>query len=1000
MDILKNHDSFKYFDRKKKLELKDTDLVFQAVSWNDKDISLTEDDDDDVSGFEKKEYVIYINGVTKEGNTVAIQVKGFTPYFYVEIPDQWDSNTCEIFFKFIKKKLGKLQYGLCRYKVVKKYKLFPYLAKKTFKFIQLYFTSDCTYKRCKYMFNEPLTVYSINSSPTEYIAYETVINHINRFCHVKGLQTTGWITIEKKYLTDTMDNCQLSYSVDWKRVNLLDLNETAPLTIMSYDLECLPEDKEDFPNPTKPNDIISQMSMVFNKYGMDKKLKIILSVRKSDPIQDAVVISGLSEKELLEKYCEIIQICDPDIVTGYNIWGFDDNYIWKRIELHGVDTTYLTRLPDIPCEFKKQELKSNAYGDNEYLYIFYPGRQTIDLMQVIRKDYKLSSYKLDDVAEKFLGEKKHEMPIRVLFEYLSSNDSSKIKITGEYCIQDSDLVGKLMYKLNYIPNLFEMAKTTCVPLNWLLFRGQQCKVYSLITQKARSKNHVVHVIKSKGGESKFKGATVIDPKAGMHFVPVAGLDFASLYPSIIIAYNLCYSTYIANAEMFEYVKTNNIPYFTIEWVEKDLEGNISAKHSYSFVQCADDKGNVLENGIKGILPEILEELWKGRKATKKQMKTEEDPFKKALLDGKQLSQKLTMNSSYGFTGAENAGILPFKIIAACVTAMGRKVIDLTSAKAKEKYGAETLYGDTDSCYVTFNINKKGYATEVDYMKKNFEIAQECADYITSSFKPPMELEFEKFMYPFCLYKKKRYAYTKWTEYTHPDGIEYKGLQLVRRDTCEWAKIFFDEIFKKIMIQRSIKDAYEVVLNFIKETVKEFLNGDVNQDQLVLTKQLKKNYKVRKNNMSIEKHWTDPSIQQPHVRLAQELRKINPSDCYKPPDRVPYIFIENKKTLQCDKVIDPKKFILGTHKIDSIYYFDHQIRKPLNMILKPMIDNPETLYINLYNSKLNKLRNQSEITSFFKIKKSSTNDESLSSMLVEAEDSDSTYDSDSDTYSVN
>ena len=95
----------------------------------------------------------------------------------------------------------------------------------------------------------------------------------------------------------------------------------------------------------------------------------------------------------------------------------------------------------------------------------------------------------------------------------------------------------------------------------------------------------------------------------------------------------------------------------------------------------------------------------GRKATKKLMKTEKDPFMYEVLNGKQLAQKVTMNSIYGFTGAEN-GILPLKPIASSVTATGRKMIDKTSKIAGEKFGALTIYGDSIPGFELVTTTKK------------------------------------------------------------------------------------------------------------------------------------------------------------------------------------------------------------------------------------------------------------------------------------------------------
>ena len=267
-----------------------------------------------------------------------------------------------------------------------------------------------------------------------------------------------------------------------------------------------------------------------------------------------------------------------------------------------------------------------------------------------------------------------------------------------------------------------MAKNTIVPLEWLLFKGQQCKVFSLIAQEARLQKYTIPIY-TKTHDISFKGATVLTAKKGIYFSPVAGLDFASLYPSIIIAYNLCYTTYIETEEMLEIVKAKGIPYKTIEWEEDDEITHEKKYFKYSFVQYDDENGVVLEKGFRGILPMILLKQWEGRKETKKLMKTETDKFKWAVLNGKQLAEKVTMNSAYGFTGANN-GILPLKPIAASTTSLGRSTIKKTAYLAESQFGVFVVYGDSippDELVTVKTIKSKHVDIEIEKLANDMRI---------------------------------------------------------------------------------------------------------------------------------------------------------------------------------------------------------------------------------------------------------------------------------------
>jgi len=285
--------------------------------------------------------------------------------------------------------------------------------------------------------------------------------------------------------------------------------------------------------------------------------------------------------------------------------------------------------------------------------------------------------------------------------------------------------------------------------------------------------------------------------------------------------------------------------------------------------------------------------------------------------------------------------------------------------------------NTDSCYVKFPIEPSDFSTEIEYMRELFRLAVECAKYCTNSFKPPIELEFEKYMFPLILFAKKKYAYLEWTEPEAPHpNVEFKGIQVVRRDTCDYVKEKCIQVYNIVMAERNKEEAFKKSYEYIRNAVKDLLNNNVDINKLVLSKQLKSRYKVRKNNMTNEYHWTDSKITQPHVKLAQNLKIKDAANHPKPPDRVPFIFIEKKGALlQCDKVVSPDDFeIEGSDlKLDSLYYFDHQFKSSIDNLFQFLTKNPDIIYKDLVRKKKNEIIDQQEISDspFFKIKKKST-----------------------------
>ncbi|KAL5072652.1 hypothetical protein RYX36_011636, partial [Vicia faba] len=260
-----------------------------------------------------------------------------------------------------------------------------------------------------------------------------------------------------------------------------------------------------------------------------------------------------------------------------------------------------------------------------------------------------------------------------------------------------------------------------------------------------------------GQTGTFEGATVLEARAGFYEKPIATLDFSSLYPSIMMAYNLCYCTLVTP----ENARNLNIP---PESVYKTPSGETFVK----------------SNLQKGILLEILEELFAARKRAKADLKEAKDPLEKAVLDGRQLARKISANFVYGFTGA-TIGQLPCLEISSSVTSYGRQMIEHTKKLVEDKFtttngyehNVEVIYGETDSIMVQFCVSA---------VEEAMNLGRESAEYISGTFIKPVKLEFEKIYYPYLLISKKRYAGLFWTKPDTFDKMDTKGIETVQRIT--------------------------------------------------------------------------------------------------------------------------------------------------------------------------------------------------------------------------
>ena len=257
----------------------------------------------------------------------------------------------------------------------------------------------------------------------------------------------------------------------------------------------------------------------------------------------------------------------------------------------------LGKLKDTECHLVMKKLSSSALGDNFLKLLPMSGRFVFDMFHEVKKGYKLDSYSLNNVSKLYLGDQKIDMAPKEMFARFVEGDPKKLYEVAEYCIKDTLLPHKLMKKMCILLNLVEMAKATWVPLSFLVERGQQIKVFSQLSKKARELGYMVPTIKYGSlPEEQYEGATVLEAQKGAYYTPITALDFEALYPSIMMAHNLCYSTYVMDER--RYGKIPGITYETF---------NIGNK-TYKFAQ-----------DVPSLLPAILMELKQFRKKAKRDM---------------------------------------------------------------------------------------------------------------------------------------------------------------------------------------------------------------------------------------------------------------------------------------------------------------------------------------------------------------------------------------------
>jgi DNA polymerase elongation subunit (family B) len=244
-------------------------------------------------------------------------------------------------------------------------------------------------------------------------------------------------------------------------------------------------------------DGIIQIGTTLHRYGeRECFMKHILTLGSCDHIEGVEVDQCETEEELLLKWQQLIIEINPDIITGYNIFGFDFNYMKERAQELGVLDKFmmLGRLKAEKSKYVEQKLSSSALGDNILRYIQMIGRTSIDMMKTIQRDHKLDSYKLDNVAQVFTGQTKDDVSPNDIFR-LQKEGPTERAVIAKYCVQDCALCNHLVIKLEIIANNMGMSNVCLVPLEYIFMRGQGIKIYSLVLNECYNEGYAIPNIK-------------------------------------------------------------------------------------------------------------------------------------------------------------------------------------------------------------------------------------------------------------------------------------------------------------------------------------------------------------------------------------------------------------------------------------------------------------------------------------------------------------------------
>jgi DNA polymerase delta subunit 1 len=375
-----------------------------------------------------------------------------------------------------------------------------------------------------------------------------------------------------------VSRCRYEVNCHVDKLQLLDCetrSELGPLRVLSFDLEAAGR-RGVFPDPGI--DPVIQISIHTNTSGL---APILLSFKDCASIEGATVLNFDREESMLMAFRDIIVSYDPDILTGYNICNFDMEYLQKRAEALGIGEgfTHMTRVRPMTTnstrgkQQRQQQQMQQPKGNNqshgsrrgpEHMHVrevyfqsaqvgkrksnkvSIRGRVVLDVYLWMLNNFRLEEYKLDSVCRAYLpaGMAKEDLHFTEITPKWQAGPEGR-QVLGVYCLKDAELPLALIQALNILFNAVERARVIGIPMEYVLNRGNLVRFTSQLMRESMTRGYLLPFVDPQSplrqDTTKYKGATVMEVKQGI-WENVAVLDFSSMYPSIIIAGNLCYST--------------------------------------------------------------------------------------------------------------------------------------------------------------------------------------------------------------------------------------------------------------------------------------------------------------------------------------------------------------------------------------------------------------------------------------------------------------------------
>lgn len=606
------------------------------------------------------------------------------------------------------------------------------------------------------------------------------------------------------------------------------------------------------------------------------------------------------EMSLLKEFVRMVIYFDPDIIVGYEAQSRSLGYLCQRAKVLGMDM--------------EADLGRSHSGNGwkpPTTEISIVGRHVLSLWKVLRREITLGKYTLEHVVYHSL----HERTPHYAFDDLTKwwkGDMVEIETLINFYLGRTKYNLRLLAHFEVVPRYAAHARVTGLDFKSGMTRGSQFHVESVLCRLTKRENFIM-VSPSRSQVGKQNALEVIplvmEPMTDFYIDPVCVLDFRSLYPSIVIAYNLCYSTAIGRAELWRdrnklgILEDFKMPHGLLGLLKDDI------------FLAPNGVGYVKQNVRRSMLAIMLEELLDHRVLLKDSMKFHEDDQRyRTNLNNQQLALKFIANVTYGYTSASFSGRMPCAELADSIVMIGREIlgraIDSIESCKKWGVGAKVVYGDTDSLFVQIPKVTRTQA---------FAIGREIADMVTASNPDPILLKLEKVYHPCILLTKKRYVgYSYEKESTVEPFFDAKGTETIRRDTTP-------------IVQKLEKRALELlfqtsdlskVKQYLQNQWRKILSGKISIQDFCFAQQVKLgSYKEGSSNLP------GGAV----VSLKRMAKDEGAGPQYL--ERVPFVVTAGPANSRiADRCCDPEEAVSNPDlSIDADYYINQAIIPPLERL---------------------------------------------------------------------